>query len=126
MQGTVTASPLVIDSLACSCAFGGAVVFFGCDISFPLNEKYRKSIGVDWLRRLADAGLFVACDLAAKQKLGWFVVAHAVFLFIGQAKANHWKSLTSPWRGPSLCTENVQVRTIPINRGPQEGRVSYL
>ena len=60
MQGTVTASPLVIDSLACSCAFGGAVVFFGRDISFPLNEKYRKSIGVDWLRRLADAGLFVA------------------------------------------------------------------
>ena len=46
------------------------MVFFGCDISFPLNEKYRKSIGVDWLRRLANAGLFVACDLAGQQKLG--------------------------------------------------------
>ncbi|NMY31943.1 hypothetical protein HBR94_10575 [Pseudomonas sp. WS 5412] len=90
------------------------------------NEDSKKSIGVDWLRRLANAGLFVACDLAGQQKLGWFVLAHAGFLFIGQAKANHWKSLNRPWRGPSLYTANVQLRTIPTYREPQEGRVSYL
>jgi hypothetical protein len=50
------------------------------------------------LRRPAStAGLFVARDLAGQQKLGWGVLAHAVFLFIGQAKANHWKSLNGPW-----------------------------
>ncbi|WP_167355713.1 hypothetical protein QZH45_04740 [Pseudomonas corrugata] len=45
------------------------------------NEDSKKSIGVDWLRRLANAGLFVARDLAGQQKLGWNVLAHAVFLF---------------------------------------------